>query len=167
LYFVREIFPRILACRPNMVFYIVGAGAPEEIKRLASAKIVVTDTVPDVRPYVLKAAVFVVPLRMGGGTRLKVVEGLAMEKAVVSTSLGSEGIDVTHGQHLLIADEPDAFADAVLRILRDCGLAARLGREGRALVESRYTWETAVRRLEAFYDQLLAKAPANGGAHGL
>jgi sugar transferase (PEP-CTERM/EpsH1 system associated) len=161
LYFIREIFPRILASQPRVVFYIVGAGAPEEIKRLASPNVVVTDTVPDVRPYVHKAAVFVVPLRMGGGTRLKVVEGLSMEKAVVSTSLGSEGIDVIDGKHLLIADKPDAFADAVLRLLRDRTYADTLGREGRTLVESRYTWETVVNRLEGFYDHLLAAAPAS------
>jgi glycosyltransferase involved in cell wall biosynthesis len=164
MYFVREILPRILASRPNMVFYVVGAGAPPEIKRLASSNVVVTDTVPDVRPYVRKAAVFVVPLRMGGGTRLKVVEGLSMQKAVVSTSLGSEGIDVIHGTHLLIADQPDEFADAVLQLLRDRALAERIGREGRSLVESRYTWDTVVSQLEGFYDRLLAAgAPAAAG----
>jgi polysaccharide biosynthesis protein PslH len=158
LFFVREVLPLILASRPGMVFYIVGAGATEEIKRLANSNIVVTDTVPDVRPYVHKAAVFVVPLRMGGGTRLKVVEGLSMEKAVVSTSLGCEGIDVIDGKHLLIADQPHAFADAVLRLVRDRVLADTLGREGRTLVESQYTWETVVNRLEGFYDDLLAAA---------
>jgi len=97
---------------------------------------------------------------MGGGTRLKVVEGLSMEKAVVSTSLGSEGIDVAHGEHLLIADEPRAFADSVLQLLNDRELAHKLGREGRSLVERRYTWETVVNRLEGFYTQLLAALPA-------
>jgi sugar transferase (PEP-CTERM/EpsH1 system associated) len=158
VYFIQEIFPRILSSRPEMVFYIVGAGATEEVKRFASANVVVTDTVPDVRPYARKAAVFVVPLRMGGGTRLKVLEGLALEKAVVSTSVGCEGIDVTHGEHLLIADEPRAFADAVLNLLTDREMAARLGRQGRALTERRYKWEAVVGQLEAFYDRLLAEA---------
>jgi glycosyltransferase involved in cell wall biosynthesis len=160
LYFLQEIFPHILASRPKMVFYIVGKGAPEELKRLAGANAVVTDTVPDVRPYVHKAAVFVVPLRMGGGTRLKVLEGLSMEKAVVSTSIGCEGIDVTHGEHLLIADEPLAFADSVLKLLSDRELAAKLGRQGRALIERQYRWETVVARLETFYGELLAGTPA-------
>jgi glycosyltransferase involved in cell wall biosynthesis len=156
VYFVREIFPRILASRPNVVFYIVGAGATDELKRLSSDNVVVTDTVPDVRPYVYKSAVFVVPLRMGGGTRLKVLEGMSMAKAVVSTSVGCEGIDVSHDEHLLIVDEPSAFADAVLRLLADRERRLELGRRGRALVEARYRWETVVERLEGFYDRLLA-----------
>src|SRR5207247_623205 len=105
LHFVRDIFPHILKVRPKAVFYIVGGDPPEEVKQLAGPNVVVTDTVPDVRPYVDRAAVFVVPLRMGGGTRLKVLEGLSMQKPMVSTSLGCEGIDVEHGRHLLIADE--------------------------------------------------------------
>src|SRR6202043_2280933 len=126
----------------DTVFYIVGAGATDELKRLASAHVVVTDTVPDVRPFVDDAGAFVVPLRMGGGTRLKVLEGLSMEKAVVSTSLGCEGIDVVDGEHLLVADEPQAFADAVRRLCNDSELAGRLGMQGRALVEQRYRWES-------------------------
>jgi glycosyltransferase involved in cell wall biosynthesis len=160
LYFLREIFPHILASRPEMVFYIVGAGASEELKRHAGPNVVVTDTVPDVRPYVRKAAVFVVPLRMGGGTRLKVLEGLAMEKAVVSTSLGSEGIDVTDGEQLLIVDDPRPFADAVLALLNDRARARTLGRRGREFVERQYKWEAVVNRLENFYSRLLAERPA-------
>jgi glycosyltransferase involved in cell wall biosynthesis len=160
LYFLQEIFPHILAARPKMVFYIVGAGAPAELKRLASPNVVVTDTVPDVRPYVHQSAVFVVPLRMGGGTRLKVLEGLSMEKAVVSTSVGCEGIDVTNGEHLLIADEPHEFARSVLKLACDQELAVKLGRQGRLLVERHYNWETVVARLETFYGCLLATRSA-------
>jgi glycosyltransferase involved in cell wall biosynthesis len=156
VYFVQEIFPRILAARPEMVFYIVGAGATDELKRLGGPSVVVTDTVPDVRPFAYDAAAFVVPLRMGGGTRLKVLEGLSMEKAVVSTSVGCEGIDVVHGEHLLVANDPEAFADAVLKVAADGELAGRLGRAGRSLVERRYKWESVVDQLEAFYDRLLA-----------
>lgn len=155
MYFLQEIFPHIVASRPRMIFYIVGAGATDELKRMASSNVVVTDTVPDVRPYVHRSAVFVVPLRMGGGTRLKVLEGLAMEKAVVSTAVGCEGIDVKHNEHLLIADEPRAFADAVLKLLSDRELAVTLGRRGRALVERDYRWAFIVDRLEGFYDRLL------------
>jgi len=156
VYFVQEILPRILASRPDTVFYIVGAGATEELKRLEGPNVVVTGTVPDVRPYAHDASVFVVPLRMGGGTRLKVLEGLSMEKAVVSTSIGCEGIDVVHDEHLLIADEPQTFADAVLSLMNDRERAARLGRRGRLLVEQRYKWESVVGRLESFYSDLLA-----------
>jgi polysaccharide biosynthesis protein PslH len=161
VYFVREILPRILASRPGVVFYIVGAGATDELKRLSSDNVVVTDTVPDVRPYVYKSAVFVVPLRMGGGTRLKVLEGMSMAKAVVSTSVGCEGIDVSHDEHLLIVDEPRAFADAVLRLLADRERRLELGRKGRALVERQYRWETVVGQLEDFYERLLAARSAS------
>jgi glycosyltransferase involved in cell wall biosynthesis len=155
VYFVREILPHIHASRPNVVFYIVGAGATTELKRLVGENVVVTDTVADVRPYVYKSAVFVVPLRMGGGTRLKVLEGMSMKKAVVSTSVGCEGIDVSNGEHLLVVDEPRAFADAVLQLLADRERRLALGRAGRALVERHYRWDTVVERLEGFYDRLL------------
>jgi len=164
LYFVRDIFPKLLATRPDLTFYIVGAGATDELKQLAGPNVIVTDTVPDVRPYVHEAAVFVVPLRMGGGTRLKVLEGLAMAKPVVSTSVGCEGIDVAHGEHLLIADDPETFAQEILRILADESLMDRLGRAGRTLVETRYRWEAVVDRLEEFYWRLLQRPGAAGGS---
>jgi glycosyltransferase involved in cell wall biosynthesis len=155
LFFVKHTLPRIVAARANAVFYIVGGGPPDEIKRLASPNVVVTDAVPDVRPFVHKAAVFVVPMRIGGGTRLKVLEGLAMQKPMVSTSLGCEGIEVRHAEHLLIADEPAAFADAVIRLLDDRALGDKLARAGRALVERRYQWASIVAEVEQFYERLV------------
>ena len=157
IYFVRDILPKLLAVRPKLVFYIVGGEPPEEVRQLAGPHVVVTGTVPDVRPYVHKAAVFVVPLRMGGGTRLKVLEGLSMRKAMVSTSLGCEGIDVVDGKHLLIADTASTFADAVIRFLEDATLAAALPRAGQDLVNQHYQWERVVGDLEAFYEQLLGQ----------
>jgi glycosyltransferase involved in cell wall biosynthesis len=155
LYFIREILPRIVAVRPKTVFYVVGAGAPEALQQLAGPSVVVTGAVPDVRPYVDRAAVFVVPLRMGGGTRLKVLEGLSMKKPMVSTSLGCEGIDVRHREHLVVADQPAAFAAAVLELLDDRAVAARLGDRGRDLVERQYQWEMVAGQLETFYTRLL------------
>jgi glycosyltransferase involved in cell wall biosynthesis len=160
VYFVQEVFPRILAKRPDMIFYIVGAGATDELRRLTNQNVVLTDTVPDVRPYVHDAAIFVVPLRMGGGTRLKVLEGLAMAKPVVSTTVGCEGIDVVHRRHLLIADDAVTFGESVLELCSDRALAERLGREGRHLVERNYTWESVVDDIEAFYRRLKAETPA-------
>jgi glycosyltransferase involved in cell wall biosynthesis len=124
--------------------------------------VVVTGSVDDVRPYVRRAAVFAVPLRMGSGTRLKVLEGLSMGKAMVSTSLGCEGIDLTHGEHLLIADEADAFADAVLDLMTKPERAARLGVEGRRLMLRRYRWETVTGELEGFYQRLRSGAIESG-----
>ena len=154
IFFVRDIMPRILAKRHSAVFYIVGGDAPPEVARLASPNVVVTGSVDDVRPYVHQAAVFVVPLRMGSGTRLKVLEGLSMGKPMVSTSLGCEGIDVVQGEHLLIADEANTFADAVLDLMTQPEMAGRLGVEGRRLMLRRYRWETATEELEEFYGRL-------------
>jgi glycosyltransferase involved in cell wall biosynthesis len=164
VFMVHEILPRILAARPETILYVVGGGAPDEVKRLTSANVVVTDTVPDVRPYVHKASVFVVPLRIGGGTRLKVLEGLSMRKPMVSTSLGCEGIDVRHREHLLVADDPDTFARAVLDLLENRTLAERLAATGRELVERQYRWETVVQQVPPFYEELLmARADTTGG----
>lgn len=161
VYFVRDVLPKILATRPNAMFYIVGGEPPEEVKALAGKNVVVTGRVPDVRPYVRRAAVFVVPLRMGSGTRLKVLEGLAMNKAMVSTSLGCEGIDVENGKHLLIADDPGTFAAAVLRVMSDRQLARQLSSEGRDLVNRSYRWETIVNELEGVHRAVLSRPPVS------
>jgi glycosyltransferase involved in cell wall biosynthesis len=100
----------------------------------------------------------VVPLRVGGGTRLKILEAMATGRAVVSTSLGCEGLEVTPGEDILIADTPAAFAEATLRCLRDPALRARLGAAGRALVERRYQWEIIGRSLGDFYWELVGRA---------
>ena len=106
------------------------------------------------------AAVFVVPLRMGSGTRLKVLEGLSMQKPMVSTALGCEGIDVRHGEHLLIADDPAAFADATLELLENRDKAHQIAVQGRQLVERRYQWSQIVKDVEGFYQALLASRTA-------
>lgn len=155
IFFVRDILPLIRRVRPSVTFTVVGAGVPEEIARLAGPNVQVTGPVADVRPYVERAAVFAVPLRMGGGTRLKVLESLAQSKPMVSTAIGCEGIAVRDGEHLLIADDAPAFAGAVLRLLDDHALGARLGRAGRALVEREYAWAAVAPRLDAFYRETI------------
>lgn len=149
VYFVRAVLPLIHRRRPDVIFTVVGAGPPPAVQQLAGPRVEVTGPVPDVRPYWRRAAVAVVPIRFGGGTRLKVVEALAMGRPVVSTSLGCEGIDVVPGEHLLVADSPPRFADAVVRVLSDPELGGALGRRGRALVEARYGWPALAQQLEA------------------
>jgi len=153
MYFSREILPLLIRERPNIKFTIVGGGPPEELRRLASKNIEVTGRVPDTRPYVSSSGACVVPLRMGSGTRLKVLEGLAMGRPLVSTSLGCEGIETINGEHLLVADEPAAFARSVLRILDDPALASGLATKGRALVEAHYSWPSVLKDLESFMRQ--------------
>jgi sugar transferase (PEP-CTERM/EpsH1 system associated) len=160
VHFVREIFPRILQRRPDATFTVVGHRVPAEVQRLAATNVVMTGWVPDVRPYLARAAAVVVPLRMGGGTRLKVLEALAMGKGLVSTTIGCEGLAVQDSEQLLVADAPQAFADAVVRLLDDRNLAHRLGARGRALVERDYGWDAVGRGLAGFLDSL-RPVPAN------
>jgi sugar transferase (PEP-CTERM/EpsH1 system associated) len=155
IFFVKEVLPLIVQKRPRTVFYIVGMGAPDEVTRLAGPNVVVTGKVDDVRPYIQDASVFVVPLRMGSGTRLKVLEGLAMGKAMVSTRLGCEGIHVRDGEHLLMADDPALFARATLNLMEDRKTALRLGEAGRALVEQEYSWASIVQAMNDFHWQAL------------
>jgi glycosyltransferase involved in cell wall biosynthesis len=154
-----EVMPLIQEQRPEVELSIVGRGGAGELHRFRRAGVVVTGEVPDVRPHLEQAAVVVVPIRMGGGTRLKVLEGLALERPMVSTSLGCEGIAVENDQHLLIADGAEAFAAAVLRLFDDPELSRQLGRNGRELVRRDYSWDAAGTRLEALYDRVLARPP--------
>lgn len=117
-----------------------------------------TGFVPDLRPHLAEAAAVVVPLRLGGGTRLKIVEAMAMGKPIVSTALGAEGIEAVTGRDILIEDEPAGFADAVGRVLAEPGLAASIGQSARRLAVERYSWDAAARRLEDFYRQVLENA---------
>jgi glycosyltransferase involved in cell wall biosynthesis len=160
-FFLEQIFPRILARRPATKLWIVGP-APDSVKRLSSHNIVVTDFVDEVEPYLDRATAVVVPLRLGGGTRLKIVEAMAKGKPIISTHIGAEGIDVVHGKHALLADAPQDFADQVERVLSEPELAASLGAAARTLAEERYSWASLVRGLEDFYEQLLA-SPAKPG----
>jgi sugar transferase (PEP-CTERM/EpsH1 system associated) len=140
LYFVRTTWPSIHALRPELRLVIVGAQPPDSIRALASDSVVVTGTVEDVRPYYHNALISVVPLRVGGGTRLKVLEAMAAGTPVVSTSLGAEGLAVTHGKDILIADSPEAMADAVVSMQADSPQQHELITNARRLVQTRYDW---------------------------
>lgn len=155
MHFLQTSWPAIKAAVPEAVFYAVGQDPPRELLRLATpqAGIVATGYVDDVRPWVARSAVYVVPLRVGGGTRLKVVDAMAQGKALVSTAIGCEGIEVTPGENVVIADEPRAFADAVVRLLRAPAERERLGRAARAFVEQRYAWSVIGQRLLEAYER--------------
>jgi glycosyltransferase involved in cell wall biosynthesis len=141
-YFVADILPRIQRSVPTVSLTVVGRSPPAALEKLArtDASITVTGYVDDVRPYVERAAAYVVPLRVGGGTRLKIFEALAMERPVISTGIGAEGLPLRDGVDLLIGDTPDEFADAVIRVLSDPVVARRLGRSGAELVRNNYAW---------------------------
>jgi len=156
-YFVRDVMPRLLQLKPSTRFVVVGQGAPDWLLRMASSSVVFTGAVRDVRPYLSGASVVVAPLRAGSGTRLKILEALAMEKPVVTTTIGCEGLNVIDGDHLCIADDAQQFAETTAWLMSDRKLAAEIGREGRALAERDYSWSVIVNRLEQFHKQLINK----------
>jgi sugar transferase (PEP-CTERM/EpsH1 system associated) len=149
-FFCRDILPLIRAEEPQITLSIVGRAPTPAVKRLADAYgVVVTGSVDDVRPFMRDAAVYIVPLRIGGGTRLKIFEAMSMGKAVVSTTVGAEGLPVVGGEHVMLADEPTAFARTVVGLLRDTDERARLEAAGRSLVLERYDWSAVAGALEA------------------
>jgi sugar transferase (PEP-CTERM/EpsH1 system associated) len=149
LFFCREILPRIRAILPGVTLEIIGRDPGPAIRALAMDRgIEVTGRVADVRPHVASGAVYIVPLRIGGGTRLKIFEAMAMGKAIVSTTIGAEGLPLTPGRDLLVGDDPQTFADAVVRLLRDDNARWVMGERARALVVERYDWRAAARVLE-------------------
>lgn len=153
LYFIEAILPSIRRERPSVSMTVVGRNPSERLRQAAvKADVRVTGTVDDVRALVAAAAVVVVPLRVGGGTRLKIFEALAMSKAVVSTTIGAEGLPLIDGTHYVCADEPIIFASKVVSLLRDPVRRRRLGIAGRKLVEERYSWEQVVSEFELFIE---------------
>lgn len=160
VYFLREIWPLIAAARPDARFVVIGAHPAPAIRAHAGPGVTILGPVDDLRPYLAAADAIVVPLRLGSGTRLKILEAWAMARPVVSTTLGAEGLGAVPGEHLLIADNSADFASAVLRVLGDPGLGAELGRAGRALVSDHYSWRGAAAALAAFFKELLARRDA-------
>jgi len=159
LHFVDTILPRIRRDVPDVSLTVVGRNPTPRLRRLGEqAGVRITGTVDDVRPHVANAAVCVVPLRVGGGTRLKIFEALAMGKAVVSTSIGAEGLPVESGEHAMIADDPDDFGSAVVRLLQRPDERHRLGSAGRRLVEERFSWHEVARRFEALCEDAVTVA---------
>jgi glycosyltransferase involved in cell wall biosynthesis len=154
-HFIQDIWPRIAGAHPQARCKIIGGHAPRSLLALAGPQIEFTGFVSDLRPHLAAAAAVVVPLRLGGGTRLKIVEAMAMGKAVVSTTLGAEGIEAVPDRDLLIEDHPVAFADAVSRLLAEPDLAVRIGQAARQLAVKRYGWKGAARALEDFYRTIL------------
>jgi len=151
LYFSKEIFPFVQQQAPGAKMRVVGRRPSLRVQGLSkeNSSIEVTGTVPDIRPYLESAGVYVVPLRIGGGTRIKIFEAMAMGKAVVSTSIGAEGLPVTHGENILLADDPREFAAAILRLLSDHGLRQRIGAAARRLVETQYSWSAVTNFLDS------------------
>lgn len=144
-YFCEEVWPQVLAQIPGARFLIVGRRPNQRVQNLASNSVEVTGTVPSVVDYLRRASVFVVPLRIGGGTRIKIYEGMAVGKATVSTTIGAEGLDVTHGQDIILADDPTAFAKAIILLLQD-ETARRRYEAAAAATARKYDWPVITRQ---------------------
>jgi glycosyltransferase involved in cell wall biosynthesis len=150
LYFVREIWPKVRAVDPKCTLGIVGRRPFPEIRRLAEsdAHIKVTGTVPDVRPYLWGSRVSIVPLRVGGGTRLKIYESMAAGVPLVSTTVGAEGLPVAHPTHIRLADTPDSFADQCGQLLSNELERRRMATTAREWVVANYSWEMVAQCFE-------------------
>lgn len=161
LFFCQYIWPMIRQDHPETSLTIVGADPPPDVLRLASSPgITVTGYVPDVRPYFWRAALSIVPLRIGGGVRIKILESLAAGCPVVSTSLGAAGLNLGDAEGLLRADDPRTFAHQVIVLLRDPDRCEDLGNRGRDSVIQKYAWPAIVRQLEQGYLETILRRPA-------
>ncbi|MBN1679419.1 MAG: glycosyltransferase [Anaerolineae bacterium] len=158
LYFAESILPLIRARRPDFRLVLIGKDPPAELLALqeqADSGITITGLVDDTRPYLQSSAVFVCPLRSGSGTRFKLMESLACGCPVVSTTVGSEGLDAIDGTHMLIRDTPQAFADAVIEILNNPAFGHRIGQAGRDWVVQHHAWTHSADQLRSAYDKLI------------
>jgi sugar transferase (PEP-CTERM/EpsH1 system associated) len=158
VYFADEILPKIQAEHPDVQFYIVGKSPTERVEQLAQQQgVIVTGRVDEIKPYIGRATVYVVPLRIGGGTRLKILEAAAMGKAVVSTQVGAEGLHLVDEEAIFIADDPSHFADAVNRLIADPALRRQIGEGARQHVEAEYDWQRIGERLHRLYESVVEK----------
>jgi sugar transferase (PEP-CTERM/EpsH1 system associated) len=156
-YFLDHVFPLIQREVPEATLTVVGSGASKALQRRATDRIVVTGYVKDVRPYVARGQVYVIPLLVGGGTRLKALEAMAMRKPIVTTSVGCEGIDLVPGESALFADTPEGLSQAVIRLFCDPDLRDRLAGRAAALAADRYGWRSIGDRLDAICQEVVAR----------
>ncbi|GFO68110.1 glycosyl transferase family 1 [Geomonas limicola] len=156
LYFHREIYPLIKKRFPELGFLVVGCDPPPEVRELSGrGEVLVTGRVEDLRTYYQQAQVAVIPLRSGGGTRLKIIEAMSTGTPVVSTSVGCEGLEVTDGENILIADAPEEFAEKVVHLLENEEAWLRQSGQARKLVEKNYDWEQITGTLHKVYQAVL------------
>lgn len=157
LHLHNDILPLVRRQIPGARLYLVGRNPPPAIQRLARDGVTVTGMVPDIRDYIARAAVVALPLRIGSGTKHRVFQSLAMEKPVVTTSVGAEGIALEHGVHALLSDDPAQFARYIVELMRDREQRARIGRNGRQLVLDRYVWAANYRVLDRVFEEAVRK----------
>jgi glycosyltransferase involved in cell wall biosynthesis len=162
-WFLDHVFPLVRREVPDATVTVVGSHVPKALLARASAEVIITGRVEDIRPYVARGQVYVVPLLVGGGTRLKALEAMSMKKAIVTTSVGCEGIELRQEESALFEDAPEAFARAVIRLFHDRDLRVRLGANAHALATERYGWSSIGESLDAVVRSVVGRrdpAPA-------
>lgn len=154
-YFLGDIWPLVRARQPSSTVHLIGRNSEADRARFSShAGVIAHGYVPDIRPHLAEADCAVVPIRFGGGTRIKILDAWAMGRAVVSTSVGCEGLRAVDGENILVRDTPEAFASAVSEVLADPELRGRLGKAGRFTVEELYSWDIVGSRMRQLYSTL-------------
>jgi glycosyltransferase involved in cell wall biosynthesis len=148
---IELVWPVLQGFRPGLTFYVVGNQPPRWLRQASDQRLIVTGWVEDVRAYLIRSMVVVSPIRIGSGTKLKIMEAMAIGRPVVTTTMGLEGIPAVDGRDLLVRDEPGPFAEAILQLLDHPSMAATMGRTARELIERMYSWDAAVKSLEQCY----------------
>ena len=151
--------PVLIQKRPDVKIYIVGQHVPAELLRKAEGleNVIFTGYVEDISEYLNECTVYICPLRLGGGTRLKILEAMAAGIPIVSTSVGAEGLDLTHGEHLLIADNPNDFAHSICSLLENQTLRQHMAQSARTFVEKKYAWKGIAKRQMELYETLVGR----------
>lgn len=149
-HFYQEIFPLVREKIPEVTLYLIGLTGDDRLRREMGEdkNVILTRQVEDIRPYFKESAVSIVPLRMGGGTRIKILESMAMGRVVVSTSKGCEGIEAIHEKEIVVDDDPVEFAKSIIKLIQDIDYREQLALAGRKLVEEKYSWEKIVIRMK-------------------
>ena len=156
-YFLATIWPRLAKAKRDLKLLLIGAQPPDFLdKSIAAERIEATGYIPDVRPYFERSDVYIVPIRVGGGTRIKILEAFAAGIPVVSTSIGCEGLRVQDGRHLIIRDDPEDFAESVIDLAQDIALRKALASNARKLVEEQYSWKKVGREFREIYHAVIS-----------
>ena len=156
-WFMKNVFPIVRSARPNTTITFAGRNPSPEIRALSASGVQVTGTVPDVRPYLWGACVSIVPLRIGGGTRLKIYEAMAAEVPVISTRVGAEGLSVTDGRDICLANDPQDFATGILQLLSSTAERSAISTAALALVTEQFSWDSVTERFEGILEGARAK----------
>jgi len=162
LWFCNEFWSKLKKVFPEVKLYVVGQKPSKEITELGKKDkdIIITGFVKDIRPYVAKSSLYIVPLRIGGGMRLKILEAMAMGKPVISTSIGAEGIEAVDEKDIIIADDVERFVEKIIELLKDKNYRRKIAQNGEKLVKEKYRWESIVKKLEKEYMEAIESIEA-------